>query len=264
MMDKNKLVRGKIQKRSLISAIIGIAIALFTIICCGLLVPLGLFTAAAFLHQWRIPLIILGVATALISVFFMLRGKEIICFCKGSDLIKKYKQSLNFSLRSKYKKLAVISTGIIVCIGLVVFLSSNFFTTPTENPTNAVISEPTVSEWKSGKVESGLVELVNFLKRNIGKEIVLDGETHLATGKEMIGIKVVMLECCTKEEFDDIIKQISVNGEVKNSDFDKKEIWAEVTVNEIPKIADIWNVEAISLEPDAKILWKSIINQKDF
>lgn len=252
MRDKNKPVKGKIQKRALFSAIIGIVVALFTIICCGLLVPLGLFTAAAFLHQWRIPLIILAVTTALISVFFMLRGKEIICFCKGFDLIK------------KYKKLAVISTGIIICIGLVVFLSSNFFTTPTKNPTSAVISEPTVSEWKSGKAESGLVKLVNFLKRNIGKEIVLDGETHLATGKEMIGIKVVMLECCTKGEFADILDDVSKIGKVRSSNFSQKEIIAELPTDEIPKIADIWNVEVISLEPDAKILWKSIINQKDF
>jgi len=82
----------KIGKKPLISAIIGIAIAFFTIICCGLLVPLGLFTAAAFLHQWRLPLIILGIATAVISIFFLLKGKKIICICKVLDIIRKRKK----------------------------------------------------------------------------------------------------------------------------------------------------------------------------
>ena len=247
MEVKNNSVKSVGRKRSLISAIIGVSIAIFTFICCGLLVPLGLIGAAVFLHQYRIPLIILGVLIAGISVFFMLRGKEIICFCKVFDLIK------------KYKKLAIISTSIIICIGLVVFLSSNFFTTPTKNPTSAVISGPTVSEWKSGKVESGLVKLVNFLKRNIGKEIVLDGETHLATGKEMIGIKVVMLECCTKGEFADILDDVSKTGKVRSSNFSQKEIIAELPADEIPKIADIWNVERIDFEPEAGTFWAPVL-----
>ncbi|MBU2544417.1 hypothetical protein KJ618_03010 [Patescibacteria group bacterium] len=202
MKAKNNSLKSKAQKRSLISAIIGVSIAIFTFICCGLLIPLGLIGAAVFLHQYRIPLIILGVTITGISVFFMLRGKEIICFCKVFDLIK------------KYKKLVIISTGIIICIGLIIFSSSNFFTTPTKNFNSTVTSEPTISEWKSNKVESDLATLVNFLERNIDKEIELGVEKYLVTGKEMIGIKVVMLECCPKGEFADILDDISKTGKV--------------------------------------------------
>jgi len=73
-----------------------------------------------------------------------------------------------------------------------------------------------------------------------------------------------MLECCTKGEFADILDDVSKTGKVRSSNFSQKEIIAELPTDEIPKIADIWNVEAISLEPDTKILWESIINQKDF
>ena len=109
MEDKEKSSKSKIQKRPLISAIIGVAVALFTIVCCGLLIPLGFFTAAAFLHQWRIPLIILGIVTAVISIFFLLKGKEIICVCKALDMMK------------KHKKLIISLLGVILCISLSLF-----------------------------------------------------------------------------------------------------------------------------------------------
>lgn len=245
-IEKSKKDTG-VRKHSLISAIIGMSIAIFTFICCGLLVPLGLIGAAVFLHQYRIPLIILGVAIAGISVFFMLRGKEIICVCKAFDRIK------------KYKRLAIISSSLVFCVGLVFFLSSNFFTAPTKNLSSGVISEPTILEWKNNKVESGLVNLVNFLEGNIGNEIELTDQKHIITGKEAVSIKITMLECCTKKEFAEMLDAISKTGLVRNSDFSQKEILAELPVEEIPKIAEIWNVEKISLESDAKILWKSII-----
>jgi len=247
MRDKNKPIKSKTGKRPLIAAIIGAAIALFTIICCGILVPLGLFTAAAFLHQWRIPLIILGVAITGISVFFMLKGKDIICVCKVFDLIK------------KYKKLTIISTSIIIFIGLAIFAVSNFFLPSVRNSALTINPESTILEWRNIKAELELVRTVNFLKGNIGKEIKLEGEKHLITGKEMISIKVIMLECCTKGEFREMLDNISKIGKVKSSDFSEKEIQAGLLADEIPKIADIWNVETISLEPEAKILWESII-----
>lgn len=247
MRDKNKPIKSKTGKRHLIVAIIGVAIALFTIICCGILVPLGLFTAAAFLHQWRIPLIILGVAITGISVFFMLKGKDIICVCKVFDLIK------------KYKKLTIISTSIIIFIGLAIFAVSNFFLPSVRNSALTINPESTILEWINIKAELELVRTVNFLKGNIGKEIKLEGEKHLITGKEMISIKVIMLECCTKGEFREMLDNISKIGKVKSSDFSEKEIQAGLLADEIPKIADIWNVETISLEPEAKILWESII-----
>ena len=243
MRGKNKSVKSKTRKRPLISAIIGAAIALFTIICCGLLIPLGLFTAAAFLHQWRIPLIILGIATAAISIFFLLKGKEIICVCKALDMMR------------KHKKLIISLLGIILCISLIsVFLSSNFFRSSTSDFTGIV------TEWKSDKVESDLVKVVNFMENNKGKEIKLAGEKHVITGKEELGIKVVMLECCTKSEFDDILGSLSKIGVIKGSDFDKKEIQADISVDEIPKIADIWNVEKIDFEPEARTFWTQVLN----
>ncbi|MBU2442126.1 MAG: hypothetical protein KKA43_07370, partial [Nanoarchaeota archaeon] len=161
MTEKNKSAKSKTRKRPLVSAIIGAAIALFTIICCGILVPLGLFTAAAFLHQWRIPLIILGIVTAAISILFLLKGKEIICVCKALDIMR------------KRKKLIISLLGIILCVTLIsIFLNSNFFKPVTRS------GFVTTSEWKNSKVESDLVRVVNFMENNKGKEIELAGEKH--------------------------------------------------------------------------------------
>jgi len=243
MGEKNKSMKSKTRKRPLISAIIGAAIALFTIICCGILIPLGLFTAAAFLHQWRIPLIILGIATAAISIFFLLKGKEIICVCKALNIMR------------KRKKLIISSLGIILCVSLIsIFLSGNFFRSSTSNFTDV-----TTSEWRNSKVESDLVRVVNFLGNNKGEEIELAGKKHIITGKEKLSIKVVMLECCTKSEFDDILNSLSKIGVVRSSDFDKKEIQADISINEIPKIADIWNVEKIDFEPKSEDIWIQLI-----
>ena len=244
MEDKEKSSKSKIQKRPLISAIIGVAIALFTIVCCGLLIPFGFFTAAAFLHQWRIPLIILGIVTAAISIFFLLKGKEIICVCKALDMMK------------KHKKLIISLLGVILCISLIIiFLSGNFFRPPAGNFTGE-----SKSEWKNSKVDPDMVRVVNFLKGTIDKEIKLNEEKHIITGKEEIGIKIIMLECCTKNEFAVILDDISKIGKVENSDFSKKEIFAELPAEEIPKIADIWNVERIEFQPEAKALWEPIIH----
>jgi len=241
MEDKNKSAKSKTRKRSLVGTIIGAGIALFTVICCGILIPLGLFTAAAFLHQWRIPLIILGIATAAISIFFLLKGKEIICVCKVLEVIKKH-------------KLIISLLGIILCISLIgVFLSSNLFR-PSIDFTD------TITEWKNDKVESDLVKVVNFLENNKGKEIELAGEKYIITGKEELSIKVVMLECCTKSEFDDILGSLSKIGVVRSSDFDKKKIQADIPADEIPKIADIWNVERIDFEPEARTFWMQVLN----
>ena len=247
MRDKNKPIKSKTGKRPLIAAIIGAAIALFTIICCGILVPLGLFTAAAFLHQWRTPLIILGVAIAGISVFSMLKGKDIICICKIFDLTK------------KYKKLIIISTGIIICTSLAIFAVRNFLPPSARNSARTINPESTILEWRNNKAESELVSIVNFLKGNIGKEIKLEGEKHLITGKEIISIKVIMLECCTKGEFAGMLDSISKIGKVENSDFSKKEILGELPADEIPKIADIWNVEKIDLGQKSKDVWIKLI-----
>jgi len=48
-------------------------------------------------------------------------------------------------------------------------------------------------------------------------------------------------------------------GLLKNSDFDKKEIWADVTVNEIPKLADTWNVKGIDFEPETGTFWMPVL-----
>jgi len=248
MKAKNNSPKSRIQKYPLISAIIGVSIAIFTFICCGLLVPLGLIGAAVFFHQYRIPLIILGVAIAGVSVFFMLKGKEIICICKVSDLIK------------KYKKLAIISIGMIIFIGTSILLASNFLTAPIQDFSSPNQPVSTTSEWKSNKVEPDLVRLVNFLKGKIDKEIELAGKNHTITGKEEMGIKITMLECCTKGEFAEMLDNISKIGSVRNSDFGQKEIIAELPAEEIPKIADIWNVERIDFQPEAKALWEPIIH----
>jgi len=235
-------MKNKTQKRPLISAIIGILIALFTIVCCGLLVPLGLFTAAAFLHQWRIPLIILGIATTVISIFFLLKGKEIICVCKVLDVIRK-------------RKLIISLFGIILCVSLVsVFLSGNFFRPSTSDSTGIIRAE-----WKNSKADSDLVRVVNFLEENIGKEIEFAGEKHTITGRKALSIKIIMLECCTKGEFAEILNNISKIGKVKAFDFSKKEVLAELPADEIPKIAEIWNVERIDFEQKSKDIWLKLI-----
>jgi len=241
MRDKNKPVKSKTRKRPLISAAIGIAIAILAFICCFILVPLGLFTAAVFLHKWRVPLIIAGIVIAAVSIFFALRGKEIFCICKVLKLWK------------KHKKLIIISLGVILCISLIIF-STNFFKTFSFSK-----SEKATLEWKNNKVESDLVRIVNFLENNKGKYIELAGEKHIITSKEELSIKIVMLECCTKSEFDDILGSLSKIGVVRGSDFDKKEIQADIPVDEISKIADIWNVERIELEPKSEDIWIQLI-----
>jgi len=237
----------RVKKSSLVTAIIGVGIAVFTFICCGLLIPLGLIGAAVFLHQYRIPLIILGILMAGVSVFFMLRGKNIICVYKIFDLIK------------KHKNLAIISIGIIIFVGTAIFLGSNFLVAPTKNFSSPNQLKSTLSEWKNSKAESKLVGLVNFLNRNRGKEIELNGKKHLINGKEVIDVKIVMLECCTKGEFAGILDKITKIGEVRGSDFNQKKIIAKLPAEEIPKITDIWNVETINLELDTQVLWESII-----
>lgn len=246
MEDKEKSSKSKIQKRPLISAVIGVSIAIFTFICCGLLVPLGLIGTAMFLHQYRIPLIVLGVTVAGVSIFFMFRGKEIICICKTLELVK------------KYRKLSIILMGIFIFVGTGIFLTGNFLTTKTQDFSKTSQEELTKSEWKSNKVDPDLVSLVNFLEGNIGKEIELDGKRHLITGKEMLSIKVIMLECCTKGEFNDILDFLSKIGVVKYSNYDKKEFQVALPADEIPKIADIWNVERISLEQESKDMYNAI------
>ncbi|MBU2441759.1 MAG: hypothetical protein KKA43_05500 [Nanoarchaeota archaeon] len=99
-----------------------------------------------------------------------------------------------------------------------------------------------------------------IVENNKGKEIELAGEKHIITGKEKLSIKVVMLECCTKKEFDNILDSLSKIGVVKSSDFDKKEIQADIPVDEVPKIADIWNVERIDFEPEARTFWIQVLN----
>ena len=248
MKTKNSSPKSKAQKRSLISAIIGISIAVFTFICCGLLVPLSLIGAAVILHQYRTPLIILGIAIAGVSILFMLRGKNIICVCEAFDLIK------------KYKKLIIISIGVIICISLAIFAVSNFLLPSARNfiSTNPINSKSTRLEWKSSKVDPELVRIVNFLEENIGKEIELSGKGHLITSQETISIKIIMLECCTKGEFAEMLDNISKIGKVKGSDFSKKEILAELPANEIPKIAEIWNVKRIDLEQKSKDMYNEL------
>ncbi|MBU2068157.1 hypothetical protein KKE13_01075 [Patescibacteria group bacterium] len=245
--QKNNSAKGKTSKSSLISAIIGVGIAIFTFVCCGLLIPLGLIGAAVFLHQYRIPLIIFGVLMVGVSIFFMLKGKDIICICKVFDLIK------------KHKKLTIISTGIITCISLAIFAVSNFLFPPARNFTSPINPESTILEWRNNKAESEIVRIVNFLEGNIGKEIELAGERRLITGKEIISIKVIMLECCTKGEFREMLENVSKTGRVKSFDFSKKEILAELPADEIPKIADIWNVERVSFESKSRETWLQLI-----
>ena len=244
-LNTYELFMSKIEKKPLISSIIGIAIALFMMICCGLLVPLGLFTAAAFLHQWRTPLIILGVATAVISIFFLLKGKKVICICKVLDIMR------------KRKKLVISSLSIILGVSLIiVFLSGNFFRPSTGDSTSTI-----TAEWKNRKVGSDLVRVVNFLENNKGKDIELAGEKHVITGKEKLGIKVVMLGCCMESGFEDILGSLSKIGVVRSYDFDKREIHADIPADEIPRIADIWNVERIDFEPEALNYWSEILEK---
>lgn len=68
-----------------------------------------------------------------------------------------------------------------------------------------------------------------------------------------------MLECCTKGEFAEILDDISKTGQVRSSDFSQKEMIAELPANEIPKIAEIWNVERIDLEQKSKDIWIKLI-----
>ncbi|MFH1601909.1 MAG: hypothetical protein ABIB61_03060 [Candidatus Shapirobacteria bacterium] len=245
MEAKNSSPKSKAQKRSLISAIIGVSIAIFTFICCGLLIPLGLIGAAVFLHQYRIPLIVLGVAIAGVSIFFALRGKEIICLCKIPELVKKYRK-------------IIILLGILIFVGTGIFLIRNFLVTPTQDLSNTNQLESIKSEWKSNKVDPDLVDLINFLEGNIGKEIELAGEKQIITGNEGLSIKIKMLECCTKREFAEILDLISKTGRVIDSDFSQKKIIGELPANEIPKVAEIWNVERIDLEQKSKDMYSAL------
>ncbi len=120
------------------------------------------------------------------------------------------------------------------------------------------LTEQTVLEWKGKVSEVGIVSVVNFLLNNKGKEIELNGK-HIITGKEKLDIKIKMLECCTKSEFEDVMELISKKGEVKSSNFNKREIHASVPADEIPKIDDIWNVAIIEFESEARTFWMGVI-----
>ena len=122
-----------------------------------------------------------------------------------------------------------------------------------EQQTSAV-----VSGWKSAKSEGDLVRVVNFLLNNKGKEIELNGK-HIITGKEKLNIKIKMLGCCTKPEFEDVMELISKKGEVKSSNFNKREFHASVPADEIQEIDDIWNVERIDFEPEARNFWMEVV-----
>jgi len=242
--EKAEETKKKWSKSALIVAVSGTAIAIATFFCCFILVPLGFISAAIFLRRYGTLVMIGGASITGLAIFLILREKRgRFSFCAIVDYVKKFKK--------------FIIAGVIILIGVtlaIISLRGNFSEPKLAGRSNHKIA----SKWKGDKADSDLVRVVNFLEGNKGKEIKLSGEKHIINGKEELGIRIIMLECCTKEEFDDIIKQISVNGKVKNSDFDKKEIWANVAVNEIPKLADIWNVKRIDFAPEARTLWLSI------
>jgi len=116
--------------------------------------------------------------------------------------------------------------------------------------------EKGISKWKGNVTESDLVRVVNFLINNKGKEIDLAGK-HKITGKERLDIEVAILECCSKEEFNKIVKTVSTYGKVKQSNFPS--IHASVAVDAIPKIDEIGIISTIKFEPEAHSFWMKVI-----
>jgi hypothetical protein len=232
----------KVKKSYLISTIIGAAIAIFTFICCGMLVPLGFIGAAIFFHQYRIPLIILGSGIGIVSIFFFLRGGGKGCIC---ELICKLKERISEKL--------IIGLVCILCASLAVWFFGTHFSK------SSLISNQSVSEWKSDKVDPDLVNVVNFLENNKGREIELNGKKRVITGEEKLDVTIKMLKCCTKKEFDDILGSLSTIGEVSSSNYEQKLIQVSVPANKVPDLADIWNLEKISFEAKARAFWIKII-----
>jgi len=116
--------------------------------------------------------------------------------------------------------------------------------------------EKGISKWKGNVTESDLVRVVNFLINNKGKEIDLAGK-HKITGKEKLDIEVVILECCSKEEFNKVVKTVSTYGKVKQSKFPS--IHASVAVDAILKIDEIGIISTIKFEPETHSFWMKVI-----
>jgi hypothetical protein len=239
MMNDKK----RVKKRHLISAIVGAVIAIFTFICCGLLIPLGFIGAAIFFHQYRIPIIILGSGIGIVSIFFFLRGGGKGCIC---ELICK--------LKDRISKELIVGLVCILCVSSAVW----FFWTDFSK--SSLITGQSVSEWKSDKVNPDLVNVVNFLENNKGREIELYGKKGVITGEEKLDVTIKMLECCTKEEFDDLLGSLSTIGEVSSSNYEQKLIQASLPANKISALADIWNLERMSFEAKARAFWIKIIS----
>jgi len=118
--------------------------------------------------------------------------------------------------------------------------------------------EKGISKWKGNVTEADLVRVVNFLINNKGKEIDLAGK-HKITGKERLDIEVVILPCCSKEEFNKVVKTVSTYGNVKKSNFPS--IHASVAVDDIPKIDEIGIISTIKFKPEAHSFWMKVIQQ---
>lgn len=133
---------------------------------------------------------------------------------------------------------------------------------PGEKATpTVVLNTSAVSEWKGVVSEANLVEVVNFLISNNGKEIELAGKKHIITGKEELDVVVRMLHCCTLTEFRGLVNSISVNGKIRDSDFKGRVIYASVPADEIAKIDKVWNVERIEFESEARDFWMQVIGR---
>lgn len=114
-------------------------------------------------------------------------------------------------------------------------------------------------KWKGKVTEGALVKIVNLLINNKGKEIELAGKKQRITGKEILDVKITVLDCCLQEEFQDVIRKVSTYAKVKNSDFPS--IHASVSADDIPKIDKIGIIMDIRLEPEAHDLWMKAISQ---
>jgi len=110
--------------------------------------------------------------------------------------------------------------------------------------------------WKGTVSEAGLVEVVNFLMNNKGKEIELAGKKHAITGKEKLAVEITVLQCCDEKAFR---KYISTFGVVKDVKFPTFNV--TLPADAIPKIDEHGEIVNIKLESKAHEIWMNTLKQ---
>lgn len=184
---------------------------------------------------------------------------------KGIDLTNVGSRLDSTAIKNKIKvcmpKLNISAKDAAALVAYLSTLKSTTAPLSKEQPVSILTTTTVDIKWKGNVTKPALVIVVNYLINNKGKEIELAGGKHTITGKELLDVEVSVLDCCTPEEFDAVVKTVSTYGKTKYcSSYD---IYASVRADEIPKIDKIGNVMLIKFEPEAQDFWMQVIKQEE-